>query len=273
MQIRRVDRIREHIYQEINRGTILIDTSGEKIAQINALSVIQLDRFAFAHPTRITVSVHMGRGEVLDIERQVELSGPIHAKGVMILAGFLASRYAAEIPLSLCARIVFEQCYGGVEGDSASSAELYALLSALAEVPIKQSLAVTGSVNQHGEVQVIGGVNKKIEGFFDICNARGLNGEQGVIIPQANVKHLMLRQDVVVAVKEWKFHIYAVKTIDQGMEILTGIMAGERDRAGFFPDRSINRRVEVRLLSLAEKRAGFAQPVEVEEEDGEFSEE
>jgi predicted ATP-dependent protease len=193
----------------------------------------------------------------VDIEREVELGGPIHSKGVLILSGFLGGRYAAEQPLSLSASLVFEQSYGGVEGDSASSAELYALLSAIAEVPIKQSLAVTGSVNQHGQVQAIGGVNEKIEGFFDLCRARGLTGEQGVLIPTSNVKHLVLRQDVVDAVSGGQFHIYPVKFIDQGIEILTGRPAGERDEEGNYPEASINDLVERRLGELAEKRSDF----------------
>jgi predicted ATP-dependent protease len=188
----------------------------------------------------------------------VELGGPIHSKGVMILSAFLASRYAGEHPLSLWASLVFEQSYGGVEGDSASSAELYALLSALADLPIKQSFAVTGSVNQHGDVQVIGGVNEKIEGFFDTCVARGLDGKQGVLIPAGNVTHLMLRRDVVEAAEAGRFRVYAVRTIDEGIELLTGVPAGQRDGAGKFPDGSVNRRVEDRLIALADQRRRFS---------------
>jgi lon-related putative ATP-dependent protease len=265
-QVRRSDRARARIQEEIQRGTILIDTEGEKIGQVNALSMIQLGQFAFGHPSRITARVRLGRGEVIDIEREVELGGPIHSKGVLILSGFLGARYAADRPLSLSASLVFEQSYGGVEGDSASSAELYALLSALAEAPIKQSLAVTGSVNQHGQVQAIGGVNEKIEGFFDLCNARGLKGEHGVLIPASNVKHLMLRQDVIEAVAAGKFHIYPVETIDQGIETLTGVAAGERDEAGHFPRGSINQRVAARMIDLAEKRLAFAPPTRLESE-------
>jgi lon-related putative ATP-dependent protease len=257
-QIRRVDRIRERIQEEIQRGTILIDTEGEKIGQINGLSVIDLGQFAFGRPSRITARVRLGKGEVIDIEREVELGGPIHSKGVLILSSFLSTRYAVDKPLSLSASLVFEQSYNGVEGDSASSAELYVLLSALAEVPIRQSLAVTGSVNQHGQVQAIGGVNEKIEGFFDICKARGLTGKQGVLIPASNVKHLMLRQDVVEAAAAGKFHIYPIETVDEGIEILTGIPAGERDETGNFPEGSINQRVEARLIALAEKRMALA---------------
>jgi len=257
-QIYRSDRLRERAQEAILRETLLIDTEGESIGQVNGLSVVQLGEFAFGRPTRITAQVRMGKGEVVDIEREVELGGPIHSKGVLILSGFLGGRYAEERPLSLSASLVFEQSYSGVEGDSASSAELYALLSAIAEVPIKQSLAVTGSVNQHGRVQAIGGVNEKIEGFFDVCKARGLTGEQGVLIPASNVKHLMLRQDVVEAVSAGQFHVYPIEFIDQGIEILTGKPAGERDEGGNYPSGSINGLVEQRLGELAAKRAEFS---------------
>ena len=188
----------------------------------------------------------------------MELGGPIHSKGVLILSGFLGGRYAADRPLSLSASLVFEQSYGGVEGDSASCAELYALLSAISQVPIRQSLAVTGSVNQHGQVQAIGGINEKIEGFFDVCSARGLTGEQGVLMPLSNVKHLMLRDDVVKAVADGQFHILPVGHIDQGIELLTGVTAGQRDEQGQYPDGSINDLIEKRLAQLAERRAEFA---------------
>ena len=221
-QIYRSGRIKERIQQEMERGTILIDTDGAKVGQVNGLSYLSLGNTAFGRPNRITARVRLGRGEVVDIEREVELGGPIHSKGVLILSSFLGGRYVVDRPLSLRGTLVFEQSYGGIDGDSASSAELYALLSALAEVPLNQALAVTGSVNQQGEVQAIGGVNEKIEGFFDICQARGLTGEQGVLIPAANVKHLMLRQDIVQAATEGKFHIYPVSTIDEGIALLTG---------------------------------------------------
>ncbi|BBL79325.1 ATP-dependent protease [Rubrobacter xylanophilus] len=249
----RSDRLRERVQEEILRGTLLIDTEGERVGQVNGLSVIELGGFAFGRPSRISARVRMGRGEVVDIEREVKLSGPIHSKGVLILAGFLGGRYASERPLSLSASLVFEQSYSGVEGDSASSAELYALLSAISGVPIKQSLAVTGSVNQHGDVQAIGGVNEKIEGFFDICRKRGLTGEQGVIIPHSNVRHLMLRRDVVEAVERGEFHIYPVRTVDEGMELLTGLPAGEPDEEGRFPEDTVNGMVERRLAELGEK--------------------
>jgi predicted ATP-dependent protease len=254
-RIRRVDRVRERIQEEIQRGTILIDTEGERVGQVNGLSVLELGQFAFGQPSRITARVRLGRGEVVDIEREVDLSGPIHSKGVLILSGFLGARYALDRPLSLSASLVFEQSYGMVDGDSASSAELYALLSALSSVPIRQSLAVTGSVNQHGQVQAIGAVNEKIEGFFDVCKSRGLNGDQGVLIPASNVKNLMLRRDVVEAVRAGKFRVYAVESIDQGIEILTGLPSGERDSAGNFPKGTVNYSVEARLIELAERRA------------------
>jgi lon-related putative ATP-dependent protease len=256
-QIRRVDRVRERIQEEIQRGTILIETQGAQIGQVNGLSVIMLGQFAFGRPSRITARVRLGRGEVVDIEREVALAGPIHSKGVLILSAYLGARYATDRPLSLSASLVFEQSYSGVEGDSASSAELYALLSALAGLPVKQGLAVTGSVNQRGQVQAIGGVNEKIEGFFDTCRAQGLTGDQGVLIPASNVKHLMLRHEVVEAVAAAQFAVYAVETIDQGIELLTGVPAGERDNAGAFPAGSVNQRVETRLVELAERRLIF----------------
>ena len=251
-KVYRSDRIRERIQQNILRDTILISTEGEAIGQINGLSILQMGDFSFGIPSRISAQVHRGKGDVINIEREVEMSGPIHSKGVLILSGFLWARYAAEQPLSLSASLVFEQSYSGVEGDSASSAELYALLSALAEAPIQQTFAVTGSVNQHGLVQAIGGVNEKIEGFFDICKARGLSGKQGVLIPQANVKNLMLRADVVDAVARNLFSVYPINTIDEGIEILTGITAGVVDENGEYPPNSINGRVQARLTRLAE---------------------
>ncbi len=257
-QIYRQDRIRQRMQEQILRGTVLIDDRGAKVGQINGLSVLGLGGFAFGRPSRITARVRLGRGDLVDIEREVELGGPLHSKGVLILRGFLSSHYASDRPLSLSASLVFEQSYGGVDGDSASSAELYALLSAIAEVPIKQSFAVTGSVNQHGEVQAIGGVNEKIEGFFDLCRERGLTGEQGVLIPAANVRHLMLRPDVIEAVRDGRFGVYPVTSIDQGIEILTGLPAGRRGPDGRFPADSLNHRVEARLIELAEQRRAFA---------------
>jgi lon-related putative ATP-dependent protease len=256
-QRRRADRIRERSLEFIERGIVLIDTDGSKVGQINGLSVLSLGNFAFGRPSRITARVRLGRGEVVDIERQVELGGPLHSKGVLILAAFLGARYASDTPLSLQASLVFEQSYGGVDGDSASSAELYALLSALADLPIDQSFAVTGSVNQHGQAQAIGGVNEKIEGYFDLCSKRGLTGRQGVLIPESNVAHLMLRQDIVAAAAAGKFRIFPVASIDQGIEILTGVAAGERGADGRFPDGSVNARVEARLAEFARRRRAF----------------
>jgi lon-related putative ATP-dependent protease len=253
-QIHRADRLRERMQEQILRKTIYIDTKGERVGQINGLSVIELGGFSFGRPSRITARARMGKGEVVDIEREVELGGPLHSKGVYILEGFLGARYAEDTPLSLSASLVFEQSYGGVDGDSASSAELYALMSAIGDIPIRQSLAVTGSVNQLGEIQPIGGVNEKIEGFFDICKSRRLTGDQGVLIPASNVKHLMLRKDVVEAVAAGKFHIYPVKTVDQGMGLLTGLPAGKRTKAGEYPDGSFNRKITQRLQDLAERR-------------------
>jgi len=255
--IRRADRVRERIHEEIHRGTVLIDTTGEAVGQVNGLSVIGMGSYTFGQPNRITAQVRLGRGEVVDIEREVELGGPTHSKGVLILAGFLGGRFAADRPLALSASLVFEQSYSGVDGDSASSAELFALLSALSDAPVNQGLAVTGSVNQHGRVQAIGGVNEKIEGFFDVCSGAGLTGGQGVLIPASNVKHLMLREDVVDAVTKGEFSIYPVETIDQGIEILTGVPAGERDAREDYPEGSINRRVKDRLEDLAEKARVF----------------
>ena len=255
--IQRADRARDRSQESIERGLVMVDTKGEKVGQINGLSVLQLGNYAFGRPTRITARVRLGSGRVTDIEREVNLGGPLHSKGVMILWGFLAGRYALDVPLALAASLVFEQSYGGVDGDSASSTELYAILSALADVPIRQSFAVTGSVNQFGEVQTIGGVNEKIEGFFDICNARGLTGEQGVLIPKANAQHLMLREDVVDAAAKSMFAVYPVATIDQGIEMLTGVEAGVRGSDGAFPAGSINGKVEARLRGFAERSRSF----------------
>jgi predicted ATP-dependent protease len=257
-QVRRADRIRQVYQDQILRGTVLIDTAGAHVGQINGLAVIDLGDFMFAHPVRITATVRIGEGDVIDIEREAELGGAIHSKGVMILTSFLAARFARALPLSLAASLVFEQSYGPVEGDSASLAELCALLSALAAVPIHQSLAVTGSVNQYGRVQAIGAVNEKIEGFFDICRVRGLTGEQGVVIPDANVKHLMLRQDVVQACAEGKFRIYAADSVDQAIELLTGVPAGEPDAEGKVPEGSINYMVAAQLAEMSVVRQSFS---------------
>jgi lon-related putative ATP-dependent protease len=269
--IQRADRLRDRAQEVIGRNIVLIDTSGSKVGQINALSVLQLGQFSFGRPSRITARVRMGMGRVTDIEREVKLGGPLHSKGVMILWGFLAGRFAEDFPLALAATIVFEQSYGGVDGDSASSAELYALLSALAEVPLKQNYAVTGSVNQWGEVQAIGGVSEKIEGFYDVCKARGLTGDQGVLIPASNIQHLMLREDVVEAVREGRFHVHAVRHVDEGIEILTGIKAGERGPDRLFPAGTINRMVEDKLRLFAERSRSFAKPDEGSTGNGKLS--
>jgi lon-related putative ATP-dependent protease len=257
-QIHRADRMRERVHEQIELGTIMIDVAGAKIGQINGLAVISLGNFAFGRPNRLTARVRMGSGNVVDIEREVELGGPLHSKGVLILASYLGAHYAPDFPLSLSASLVFEQSYSGVDGDSASAAELFALLSAIAQVPVRQDIAVTGSVNQHGEIQAIGGVNEKIEGFFDVCRALGLSGEQGVMIPATNVRHLMLRQDVVDAVASGRFHIYPIATVDEGVELLTGMETARRDDSGRYPEGSINHLVEQRLRNYAEQKRAFS---------------
>jgi predicted ATP-dependent protease len=237
----------------ITRGFFLIDTVDQKVGQVNGLSVMSLGDFAFGMPSRVTVSVGLGREGVMDIEREAKMGGPIHTKGVLILSGYLNDKYAKDKPLSLSARLVFEQNYEGVEGDSASSTELYSILSSLSGLPIKQNLAVTGSVNQKGEVQAIGGVNEKIEGFFEVCKAKGLTGEQGVIIPDSNVQNLMLKEEVVDAVKAGNFNVYSVRTIDEGIEVLTGAKAGERRADGTFEEGTVNYLVNKQLREMAEK--------------------
>jgi lon-related putative ATP-dependent protease len=244
--------IEEKLGEMIERGSILVDTEGEKVGQLNGLAVMGVGDHMFGKPSRITASVGLGKAGIIDIEKQADMGGPTHTKGVHILSGFLTSRYAKKHPLSLTARLVFEQSYGGVDGDSASSTETYAMLSALSGAPIKQSFAVTGSVNQKGQVQAIGGVNQKIEGFFDLCKFRGLTGDHGVMIPATNVKNLMLREDVVEAVKEGKFHIYPIKKIDEGIEVLTGIPAGEPDGEGNYPEGTINYMAQKKLDEMAE---------------------
>jgi predicted ATP-dependent protease len=238
-------------------GVVQIATSGEAIGQINGLSVFFLAGNAFGRPSRITARVRMGGGQVLDIERETKLGGPIHTKGVLILAGFLNGRYAHDLPAALQATLVFEQSYGGVDGDSASTAEALALLSAIAEAPLRQGLAITGAINQKGEVQAIGGVDEKIEGFFDLCELRGLDGSQGVAIPRSNIRHLMLHRRVIEAVEQGRFHVWAVDHVDEALELFTGLPAGERGEDGRFPEGSVNRRVEDRLRRLAELRRDF----------------
>jgi len=256
-RVLRSSRIQEKIREATLKNAILIDTESEKVGQINGLAIYSPGGQSFGHPGRITARVRLGKGEVIDIEREVEMGGPIHSKGVLILSGFLGARFAIDQPLSLSASLVFEQSYSGVEGDSASSAELYALLSALSGVPIRQWFAVTGSVNQFGQVQAIGGVNEKIEGFFDLCNARGLSGKQGVLIPASNVDNLMLRSDVVNAAKKGRFSIYPVTHIDEGIELLTGVPAGVLDKSGNYPPGSVNGMVVAKLKEMAEKIRKF----------------
>jgi lon-related putative ATP-dependent protease len=252
--------IQEKVMEMIERGSIIIDVEGHKVGQVNGLSVLGLGDLTFGRPNRITASVALGQEGIIDIERVAKLGGPIHTKGVMILAGYLANRFAQDKPLSLSARLVFEQSYSGVEGDSASSTELYAILSTLSDLPIKQGIAVTGSVNQKGEVQAIGGVNEKIEGYFEVCRAKGLTGEQGVLIPESNVQHLMLKDEVVQAVHEGKFHVWAVRTIDEGIEILTGVEAGQIGEDGNYGEGTVNHRVNERLRQLAEAIRKFGKP-------------
>lgn len=257
-KIYRVDRLRELILEDIDSGALVIETDGAVVGQINGLSVIDVDGFTFGRPSRISCSVHLGKGEVVDIERHVELGGPLHSKGVMILEGFIMSRFGQKQPLALSAILTFEQSYGGVDGDSASGAELYALLSALSGYPIAQSLAVTGSIDQRGRVQAIGGVNEKIEGFFDVCARRGLTGREGVLIPSANVRDLMVRRDVRSAVRAGKFKIFAIDTVDQAITLLSGIPAGEVDESGEYPIGSVNRAVARTLDKMARQVKMFA---------------
>lgn len=250
--------LEERLQELITDGTILIDTVGSRVGQVNGISILDLGDYAFGRPVRITARVSLGRGTVQSIEREIELSGRIHSKGFLILTGYLAAKYAQSVPLAVAATITFEQSYDEVEGDSASAAELFTLLSALSELPLKQGIAVTGSVNQHGEVQAVGGVTKKIEGFFATCRAKGLTGEQGVIIPAANLPHLMLNDDVVEAVRNGMFHVWAIRNVDEGLELLTGQPAGERGPDGRYPEGSVHRRVEDRLHYYAEQSRRFA---------------
>lgn len=266
-RIRRLDRVRERTQEAIETGTIAIATEGDAVGQVNGLSVLTLGEFRFGRPSRITARIRLGSGKVVDIEREVKLGGPIHSKGVLILNGFISTRYLSDEPLSLHASLVFEQSYRGVEGDSASLAEACALLSAISAVPIFQQFAVTGSIDQHGRVQAIGGVNEKIEGFFDICAARGLTGGQGVLIPRTNVRHLMLDERVIAAVREGKFHIHAVDTVDEAIEVLTGMAAGAPLKEGGFPPDSVNAKVEERLRHLNSKRRAFGRKDQNDEQD------
>jgi predicted ATP-dependent protease len=250
----RLNLIEKRLQELITDGTILVDVEGTELGQINGLAVYQVGDFSFGKPSRITAKTFMGRGGVVNIEREAKLSGKSHDKGVLILSGYLGSKYAQEKPLSLSASICFEQSYDGVDGDSASSTELYAILSSLSGVPLKQNIAVTGSVNQNGEIQAIGGINRKIEGFYDVCRAKGLTGDQGVLMPTSNLRNLMLRADVIKAVEEKKFHVYAVQSIDEGIEVLTDVAAGTRNINGKFPEGSINALVEQTLMHYAERQ-------------------
>ena len=256
-KIYRKKMIEEKIQEMIDDGIILIDSEGARVGQVNGLSVYDLGEYAFGKPSRITAQTSMGKAGIINIEREADLSGRTHNKGVLILGGYLRGKYAQDKPLTLTTSICFEQSYGGIDGDSASSTEVYAILSSLAEIPIRQEVAVTGSVNQNGEIQPIGGVNQKIEGFFDVCKVRGLTGTQGVMIPHQNIGDLMLRKDIVTAVSEGQFHIYPVKTIDQGIEILTGVPAGEKKPDGAYPEGTVNFRVNKKLTDLAKSMKEF----------------
>lgn len=254
----RLNLIEKRLQEMIAEGTVLVDVEEAVVGQVNGLAVYQMGDFSFGKPSRITAKTFFGRGGIINIERESKLSGNTHDKGVLILGGYLGGKYAQKSPLSLSSTVCFEQSYDGVDGDSASSTELYAILSSLSEAPIKQGIAVTGSVNQNGEVQAIGGVNQKIEGHYDVCRLKGLTGDQGVMIPQANTRNLMLRPDVVEAVKAGKFHIYAVGTVDEGIEVLTGLAAGERNAEGSYPDGSVNDRVQKKLQQFTEQQRRLA---------------
>jgi lon-related putative ATP-dependent protease len=256
-KVYRSNLIQKKIEEFITRGIFLIDTGGEAVGQVNGLSVIGLGDFAFGRPSKVTASIGVGREGIVDIERKADMGGPIHTKGVLILNGYLNSKYAGDKPLTLSARLVFEQSYEGVEGDSASSTELYALLSALSGLPIRQNIAVTGSVNQKGEVQAIGGVNEKLEGFYEVCKAKGLDGSQGAMIPESNVQNLMLKEEIIEAAKTGTFRIYPVKTIDEGIEILTGVPAGKRNKDGAYEEGTVNYLVNQRLMEMAETLKEF----------------
>lgn len=257
-QARRLGQWRERLQEQIQRGILLIDTKGSQLGRVNGLSVLELGDYRFGTATRISATARLGGGEIVDIEREVDQGGQIHSKGVLILSSYLARRYSKNQPLSLSATLVFEQTYGMVEGDSASAGELCVLLSAIGDIPLRQSLAITGSVNQHGEIQAIGGVNEKIEGFFDICQARGLSGEQGVIIPASNVKDLMLREEIRQAATHGDFHVYPARHVEEAMELLCGLRPGVADENGIFPEDSFNHHVHVRLLEWIALRQHYA---------------
>lgn len=259
-KLRRSDRVRERTIDAIRRGIVLVDTQGAKAGVVNGLSVVAVGDLDFGMPSRITATVRLGDGEVVDIEREVDLGGPFHSKGVHILTGYIGHYFAKERPLSLAARVVFEQSYAEIDGDSASAAELFALLSAIADVALTQSLAVTGSVSQKGDIQAIGAVNEKIEGFFDVCKTRGLTGEQGVIIPASNVCHLMLRQDIIEAARQGRFHIYPISHVNEGITLLSGLDAGEANEAGEFPEGTFNHKVSTILRRMEEHRHEHISP-------------
>jgi len=258
----RLNLVERHLQELIAEGTVLVDVDGSAIGQVNGLAVYQMGDFSFGKPSRITAKTFMGRGGIINIERESKLSGKSHDKGVLILGGYLGSKYAQQNPLSVSSTVCFEQSYDGVDGDSASSTELYAILSSLAEIPIRQGIAVTGSVNQNGEVQAIGGVNQKIEGHYDVCRLKGLTGHQGVMIPRANLHNLMLRSDVVEAARQGKFRIYAVGTIDEGIEVLTGLNADQLETDGTYPDGSVNDRVQKKLQAYTDRQKKFDQPAD-----------
>ncbi|MDQ1279230.1 MAG: hypothetical protein QG670_490 [Thermoproteota archaeon] len=258
-KVYRSNMIQEKIHEMIERRVILIETEGEAVGQVNGLFVMGFGDFSFGSPSKVTASIGLGSEGVIDIQREAKLGGPIHTKGVMILSGYLSEKFAQDKPLTLSASLTFEQSYGMVEGDSASSTELYSILSALSGVPIKQNFAVTGSVNQKGEVQAIGGVNEKLEGFFEVCKAKGLNGKHSALIPDSNVQNLMLKEEIVDAVRIGKFHIYSAKTIDEGIEILTGVKAGKRQSDGTFEEGTINYKIDKRLREMAERLKEFSE--------------
>lgn len=267
-KIYRSNLIEQKIQEMIDRGTLMIDVDGEKVGQVNGLAVYDMGDYTFGKPNRITASTSMGRAGIINIEREADLSGKTHNKGVLILSGYLRHKFAQEKPLTMSASVAFEQSYGGVDGDSASSTEIYALLSSLTGVPLKQYIAVTGSVNQKGEIQAIGGVNMKIEGFFDCCRMTGLTGKQGVLIPEANVKDLMLRKDVVEAITQGKFHVWSVGTVDEGIEILTGKPAGKMKADGTYTKNSINDLADQKLRRLAEGLKRFGNSEQTEDKGG-----
>ena len=251
----RIERVKKYdsLYMEmIKENTLIINTDGAEVGVINGLTVLSIGDYTFGKPAKITANTYMGKNGIIDIEREIEMSGTSHSKGVLILSGYLGETFAQDFPLSLTASLCFEQLYNGVDGDSASSTELYAILSSLSDIPIKQSIAVTGSVDQKGHIQPIGGINEKIEGFYQVCKQRGLNGEHGVVMPIQNVKNLNLSDEVINSVKEGKFHIYAISSIDEGIEILTGVPAGKKNKEGKFPAGTIKYLAYEKLKRYAE---------------------